>query len=85
MEKKDIRKWNGFAAYKSMSEGFWRFLHYDKDKQSIQTGDNNTFFKCDNEYITCTFLHFSLQSFIEINYNNLLNFFFHCFFCLKSD
>jgi hypothetical protein len=53
-----------FPAYKSMSEGFWKILIYAGGKD---------IFKCENEYVSCTFLHFKLQCLFENVYNRLKN------------
>lgn len=52
----------GYAAYKSNSEGFWRL--------ALRTGPGYGFEKGKN-YITTTFLHLRLQAFIEEHYDTL--------------
>ena len=53
-----------FVTYKSMSEGFWRFFKLFREHRG-------QYFKCKEDYVTCTFLHFSLQCFINNNYIKL--------------
>ena len=56
-------KKQGYAAYKSNSEGFWRL--------ALRGGVDYAFEKGKN-YITTTFIHLRLQSFIEDNYDSLM-------------
>ena len=71
-EQNPLQNFQGFAAYKSLSEGFWRFLYFDKNSEKFD--HKEVYYKCENEYITCTFLHFSLQIFIEQNFDTLREF-----------
>ncbi len=48
-----------FFAYKSMSEGFWKYK------------PTEVLWKCENDYVTCTFLHMDIQCLCEKNYSTL--------------
>jgi hypothetical protein len=48
-----------FFAYKSMSEGFWKYKPFE------------AYWKCANDYVTCTFLHMDIQCLCEKNYSKL--------------
>lgn len=56
-------KTQGYAAYKSNSEGFWRL--------ALRGGAGGAFEKGKN-YITTTFIHLRLQQFIEEHYDSLM-------------
>jgi hypothetical protein len=55
-------KTQGYAAYKSNSEGFWRLALREGPRYAFEKGDN---------YVTTTFIHLRLQEFIERHYESL--------------
>ena len=66
-----------FTSYKSMSEGLWRFCKiYEKDRYKDPVGNllplpNGRYYKCIEDYVTCTLIHFKLQQFFNTNYDKL--------------